>query len=836
MSDALPVEFRLASTFLAHNNDVKQVLATDVNMLLTCSRDESIKGWRNDGIYDPEGTKQLMSYTPSPPMAINSLEFVEYRGTQFIFGGRKDGSIVIYEGNNTVPFLILKGHNQNVCCLHVNRKYSFLVSGGWDHNAIIWSLDAIVAGNSTDYLKLVGHAHSVWAINSFDDQADSVLTGSADRTVKQWQGDQLVRTFSAHNDVVRSIVILNDGNFLTGCNDGKLRVYNREIEKPVHVVCTQPEEYIYGCSLLKSESLPLVAVAMETGVIEIYTFGSDLAPVFVTSVQIAASSAWSVAFMPNEDVAIAGSDGYVYIFTTNPTRAAPEAIMEEYSVRMANYIAERTEIQAKMLAQQEAPEVNIKVTLDDAGRALDLKYRKGTDPAIAAETFIRANGLPLSYLNEIVDYIKANVPEAARYDAVKHAKTHAESTREVVGNVVNGKKYDHIFDVKLDDGKMAKLTYNVGEDPQEAATRFVETYGLPISKIAQVANILRIQIPELVGFSPAGNVDPLTGGGSYSSAGSSANAGSGGSYADPLTGGGRYVPGSATQVVPNSCLPIDKQRPRGPLCPVNKFTVFADTPPAVAFDKLRTLNAAQDAPLSEEEISAIESIMRAPESEAIGTVIHYNSLEKALFNWEPVHLAPVVDALRLALLNAAFNAEYCDNRRHRIFERLVNILVSDPEIPVSVMILRAFANAANHPAGQALLQHDIPLISDLALKFLQHSNAKLQVAAAAVLTNIALILWTNTEIKKVAELGPREDAIRALIKAFEGGFTFDKMTEQSLILLLQAISTVMWGDQSVIRLAKNRNLMPFVNVIKDKVANDLGKSLARDIVEMLYAV
>lgn len=111
----------------------------------------------------------------------------------------------------------------------------------------------------------------------------------------------------------------------------------------------------------------------------------------------------------------------------------------------------------------------------------------------------------------------------------------------------------------------------------------------------------------------------------------------------------------------------------------------------------------------------------------------------------------------------------------------------------------------------------------------------LQVAAAAVLANISLILWRNTEINKVAELGPREDAIRAFIKAFETNFVFD-MCEQALILVLQAISTVMWGDASVIRLAKNRNLISFINTIKDKVADESGKSLARDITEMIHAV
>lgn len=64
-------------------------------------------------LYNPNATNLLASYYPSPPMQINSLDFVDYKGTCYIFGGRKDGSIVVYDGNNTVPYIVLKGHSHN---------------------------------------------------------------------------------------------------------------------------------------------------------------------------------------------------------------------------------------------------------------------------------------------------------------------------------------------------------------------------------------------------------------------------------------------------------------------------------------------------------------------------------------------------------------------------------------------------------------------------------------------------------------------------------------------------------------------------------------------------
>uniref|UniRef100_A0A914XT83 Phospholipase A-2-activating protein n=1 Tax=Panagrolaimus superbus TaxID=310955 RepID=A0A914XT83_9BILA len=826
-------DYRIAVAFEAHKSDVKQVLATSVNSLISCSRDDTIKQWGNN-LYNPNATNLLSSYCPSPPMQVNSLAFVDYKGKCYIFGGRKDGSIVVYEGNNTVPFLLLKGHSHNVCCLHINKEYSFLVSGGWDHNAIIWSLDAIVAGSTTDYLTLVGHQHSVWAIDSFKDLPDSVLTGSADRTVKQWQGNQLLKTFELHKDVVRSIICFDGGNFVTGCNDGKIRCFNRDNEKCLGGVTTQSEEYIYSMIMVDFNDKKFLITAMETGSIEIYSYNSESRAKldFRTSLQVPASSAWSVTMMENRDIVVGGSDGYIYVFTWTQERLANQSIMEVFDVRMAHFMAERGEIEQKMKEQEEQAFTVIKVTLDDSGASLDLKYQRGTDPNIAAEEFIRKNSIPMSYLNEIVQYIKANVPAAAKYEQEKALKR-SGIPGSTSGKMVNGVSYDHVFDVKLDDGRPAKLPYNVGEDPRLAAQRFVEMYDLPVSKIHQIATILETQIPAIAGFS-SGNADPFTGGASYTSTGGAPSNG-GANYVDPLTGGGRYVPGSSTDQMPISSLPLDRKRPRGLLVPIPNIIKFTDLPPAkVALDKLVTSNAAQDShtKLSDEQLAAVESIMTNPFC-AVNDV-HFEAFKRGLL-WGIDELPPVIHTLSVGLLNEEFNSEMCGQYGHQLFERLINLTVSDPKINIAIFIMRSFANMAEHKTGRQLLQQDVSLICDLALKHVQNSNIKLQVASAAVLANMSLILWTNTEVDKVAELGPREDAVRSFIKAFESNFNFD-IAQPALILLLQSMATVMWGDNSVISLSKNRNLLSYVNVIKDKVSDEGGKSLARDIIEMIHTV
>lgn len=54
--------------------------------------------------------------------------------------------------------------------------------------------------------------------------------------------------------------------------------------------------------------------------------------------------------------------------------------------------------------------------------------------------------------------------------------------------------------------------------------------------------------------------------------------------------------------------------------------------------------------------------------------------------------------------------------------------------------------------------------------------------------------------------------------------------------LLQAIATLMWGDSTVIYLAKSRDVKTIVTKMKDCITDESGKAICRDIIEMIYAI
>lgn len=72
---------------------------------------------------------------------------------------------------------------------------------------------------------LVGHEAAVWSVLPLEDGSGLVLTASADRTIKLWQADACLKTFTGHSDVVRTLAEVPGVGFLSGSNDGTARLW-----------------------------------------------------------------------------------------------------------------------------------------------------------------------------------------------------------------------------------------------------------------------------------------------------------------------------------------------------------------------------------------------------------------------------------------------------------------------------------------------------------------------------------------------------------------------------------------------------------------------------------
>ena len=171
-----------------------------------------------------------------------------------------------------------------------------------------------------------------------------------------------------------------------------------------------------------------------------------------------ATSAWCTAALPMGDIAVGLSDASARVFTYRDRfLASPEEI-----AAFETLVAE-----TKLPAQLQ---------------------QGGVDPSKLAKS---VDGLPPGTKEGETKMV--NGPGGIT--AYQWSKGKWEQIGQVVGasgkETFDGKEYDFIFNVDLEDGKPAiKLPYNLTEDPWRAAQNFIHNNKLPIVYLEQVANFI----------------------------------------------------------------------------------------------------------------------------------------------------------------------------------------------------------------------------------------------------------------------------------------------------------------------------------------------------------
>ncbi|KAI6217184.1 hypothetical protein M3Y95_01232300 [Aphelenchoides besseyi] len=750
-----PPAYKLSRIIQAHTNDVKCITTTVSGAIISGSRDERVK------LFVERGGNFIESVALNNRMAVNAVAFMICTdGSSLIFCGRKDGTIAMYRDAEAEPQHLLRAHTANVCVLQISDEFHQLITGSWDHKSMVYDLDALLANQNPELFCLDEHRNSIWAVAFVPQQKNFYFTGSADRTINLWNETKVIKSFTGHADVVRGLVVLNQDHFISAANDSTLRVWDTKTGNS-NEYASATGEYIYSISHVQlPDQQELIVNCGENGVLEVWELNTaelTLNPHQI--VQTPASSLWAVRVLTGGDLALGASNGYIYIFSQNPDREASPDVLEVFEAN----IQAKLRMDAETKAKSDGDVVTIKVGLDDGAPKLDLKYKKGTDPTSAAEQFVSENNLPISYVNEISEFIKMNVPEARNYSTISDGLTT--------------------------------------------------------------------------------QADPFTGSGRYVPAQPDS---SGQSAADPFTGGNRYVPGvsnGSEALIPNSMAQADKRRPRSELVPLRFYYAFGyESVGQKAQEALKVANAQVEADIMLEEplLEALYEILA--NDKYTPTEIHTMALEKGLMQWPMASIVPILDVFRLALLNPTINEYFCSLKDGcqglNTLHRLASFLISEPLTPVRILICRSLANAAKHEPGRVMLQQSLSEISTLIVNQLIAENQKpaLQLASSSCLANIALILLRQTEKGQCAELGPREDVLRSIIKSTETLLSFGDFSEAALVRLLQAIVTLMWGDATVIGLGKQRGISEISNKIKDAVQSDEAKAIARDIYVMTTSV
>ncbi|KAI5294798.1 hypothetical protein KEM52_003176 [Ascosphaera acerosa] len=458
-------EYKLSHSLHGHEDDVKAVLFADASTVISASRDASVRVWRLEHpAQEPSCTIALQGKD-----FVNSLAYLRPR-TEYphglFFAGSRDG---IVEARSPAASLadpaeaLLVGHAGNVCALDVSPEGGFLLSGSWDCSAKLWRL-----GRWEAEVTFEGHEASVWAVLAYD--SNTVITASADKTIRVWSTDgRSIRTIAGSQDVVRALCRLppghpSGGHFASAGNDGVIRLWTLQGQQVGTL--EGHTNFIYSLTALPTGEL---VSSGEDRTVRIWK-----GTACVQTITHPAISVWSVAACAETgDVATGASDRGARVFSRDPSRQADATAQRRFEGSVQDFAIPKQQLGDVNKEQLPGPDflqqklgtkdgqvqmireandsvsaytwaassqtwVNVGTVVDSVGSSgrkteylgqdydyvfdvdvedgkppLRLPYNLNQNPYQVAQKFVADNELPISYLDQVTQFIINNTQGAS---------------------------------------------------------------------------------------------------------------------------------------------------------------------------------------------------------------------------------------------------------------------------------------------------------------------------------------------------------------------------------------------------------------------------------------
>nr|GMD16360.1 phospholipase A-2-activating protein [Ipomoea batatas] len=446
MMDIDFAEYRLRCQLRGHEDDVRGVCICDSVGIATSSRDRTVRLWSPDGSNNRDYTmsKILLGHTSFvAPLAwvSPSEEFPEGA----VVSGGMDTHIFVWNLATGQKFQELKGHKMQVTGIALDG--SDVVSTSVDCTLRRWR-----KGKQIEVLE--AHKAPIQAIIKLP--SGELVTGSSDMTLKLWKGATCAHTFVGHTDTVRGLAVMPDLGILSASHDCSIRLWALSGEVLMEMV--GHTNIVYSVDAHVSG---LIVSGSEDCFTKIWKDG-----VCVQSIQHP-GCVWDVKFLENGDIVTACSDGIVRIWTTQHDRIADPLELESYENLLYQYKCSRKRVgglkledlpglealqtpgtsdgQTKIvregdngvayawnLREQKWDKIGEVVDGPDDGPArsvLDgvqydyvfdvdigdgepvrkLPYNRKDNPYTTADNWLLKENLPLSYREQIVEFILQNI-------------------------------------------------------------------------------------------------------------------------------------------------------------------------------------------------------------------------------------------------------------------------------------------------------------------------------------------------------------------------------------------------------------------------------------------
>ncbi|EEP78814.1 conserved hypothetical protein [Uncinocarpus reesii 1704] len=458
-------DFRIAAALEGHSDDVRAVAFPDAKKALTASRDATVRLWNLVSTPPPTFDYTIAAHGSA---FINSLAF--YPPTKdypegLIFSGGQDTIIEARQLGRPAEAdaeALLLGHAHNVCSIDVCPEGGWIVSGSWDSSARLWTV-----GKWECDTVLEGHNGSVWAVLAFD--KNTIITGCADKIIRVFnRAGRLQGSIQGSGDVIRALCKLPDSHpsgahIASAGNDGIIRLWAIHGQQVAQL--HGHESFIYSLAVLPSGEL---VSSGEDRTVRVWQ-GTQC----VQTITHPAISVWSVAVCRQTgDIITGASDRVARVFSRVPERQGDESMIQQFesavkgssipqeqvgkvnkeqlpgpdflkqkmgtregqvqmireddgsvtahtwSSARREWIAVGTVVDSvgssgrKVEYQGQDYDYVFDVDIEDGKPPLKLPYNLSQNPYDAATKFIHGHQLPVTYLDQVANFIMTNTQGA----------------------------------------------------------------------------------------------------------------------------------------------------------------------------------------------------------------------------------------------------------------------------------------------------------------------------------------------------------------------------------------------------------------------------------------
>ncbi|GMH13428.1 hypothetical protein Nepgr_015269 [Nepenthes gracilis] len=536
-------EYKLSCELRGHEDDVRGICVCDNVGIATSSRDRTIRIWTIDPAnkYKESTSKILLGHTSfvGPLAWISPNEEFPEGG---IVSGGMDTMVLVWDLKSGERVRTLKGHQMQVTGIALDDRD--IVSSSVDCTLRRWR-------NGKSIESWEAHNAAIQAVIKLP--SGELVTGSTDTTLKLWRGKTCVHSFVGHTDTVRGLAVMPGLGVISASHDGSIRLWALTGEALMEMV--GHTSIVYS---VDSHTSGLVVSGSEDCSAKIWKDGACLQSIEHPG------CVWDAKFLENGDIVTACSDGIVRIWTAHQDRIADPVERQSYVALLSAYKSSRKRVgglkleelpglealrvpgtsdgQTKVVREGDngvayawnareykwdkigevvdGPDDSLKghpmlggveydyvfdVDIGDGEPIRKLPYNRSDNPYIAADRWLIKENLPLTYRQQIVEFIMENTGQKTFTFDPSFRDPYTGSFAYVPGEPSNKndmtskpptfkhipKKGMLVFDVAQFDGILKKISEFNNALLSDQVQKHLSLLELEISQLGAVLKILK---------------------------------------------------------------------------------------------------------------------------------------------------------------------------------------------------------------------------------------------------------------------------------------------------------------------------------------------------------